>query len=548
MRTPEGIALRRLVQEITESVLGTRIQRVTFPSEWETSIDLFHPARNLSLLVSTHPECSAFALFPSADRGNPPRTPWQKLLHKYLVGGKIVSFRQMGWDRVVELGISNPSLWERETEFLCIFELTGRNANIILTRNDPQRTILGALRPVTPEHNRFRSILPGFPYTPPPQKKRLDPLTFAQNPVFPETENIAAWCMHNLDGFGPFLAGAFAELAEHLGQELALRSILKPLTGNCPFFVFLEGDEKPRGVFWERVSLLASPWEYSFPSLNEAMAFLLSAFREYLFETTKRRSSEKALREDLAFVTEELAKIEDLIPKEEDIECLRITGELLKMFPHFDILERTEEGVWVRNLFAAFPETVFIPSSSLNEPGKAMQEYFRQYRKMRERRVRLLAKREELKARLEKLRALLEHPETLEVPLEDPEPAQARKSILRFRTPSGNEIWVGKNAKANRILVRIASRNDYWFHARDFPGAHVILKPFIPESLEEDRKKAAQIAAYFSSGRLEGKVEVVYTQVKHLRLLGGKDGGKTLYQKEETLRVPPALPQDLEAI
>ncbi len=547
MKTLEGLALRRLVQEVEQEVVGGKIQRVVFPSDWETGIELFGSSGVQSLLVSMHPEFSALVLLPSPEKGEPPKTPWQQLLHKYLVGGKILSLVQVGWDRVLEITITNPGLWEKDTEFVCILELTGRNANFILTRNDTCRTILGALRPVSPEENRFRSILPNLPYTPPPKRERLDPLEFSQKPVFPETEDLAQWCVRHLDGFGPFLAGAFMELAERLDRDSALQRMVQPLRGNCSFFAFLSSNGKPLGVFWEHVSLLSSPHSYAFPRLNEALAFLLLSFREYLLEVTTRRRWERKLREDLAFITEEMQRIETLLPREEDIELLRLKGELLKMLPHLEVLEKTEEGVRVRNPFVPFSEEIFIALSPSRSLGENMQEYFRKYRKLQERRTRLLKRRQELEARLERTRALLESPGQLDTSQEEELP-ELPESIIRFRTPSGNEIWVGKNARANRVLVRLASRNDHWLHARDLPGAHVIVKAFAPETLREDLRKAAQIAAYFSSGRLEGKVDVVCTQVKYLRLLPAKEGGRTLYRNEETLRVTPEYPQDLEKL
>ncbi|MBC7218402.1 MAG: NFACT family protein [Candidatus Caldatribacterium sp.] len=546
MKTLEGLALRRLILEIQGEIVGRKIQKVTFPSPWETSLELSGASGPQSLLVSTHPEFSAFALLPSSEKGDPPKTPWQKLLHKYLVGGKILSLQQVGWDRVAEMVIHNPSLWEKETEFVLILEVTGRNANLILTRNDTQRTILGVLRPVPPEENRFRSILPNIPYTPPPQRERIDPLEFSRNPTFPKTQDLSQWCMRSIDGFGPFLSGAFAELAERLGEQEAFQRIVKPLHGDCSFLAFLTDDGKPLGVFWEEISLLSSSHLYSFRLLNEAVTFLLLAFREYLLEVVSRKRQEKKLQEDLDFVIEEMRKIEALLPQEGEIELLRLKGELLKMLPQLEVLERTEEGIRVRNPFAPSFEEIFIALSPSRSLSENMQEYFRRYRKMRERRTRLLEKYRELEARLEKIKILLENPEDSHTP-QGTESSKPEESILRFKTPSGNEIWVGKNAKANRLLVRIASRNDYWLHARDFPGAHVVVKAYSPETVEEDLERAARVAAYFSSGRLEGKVDVVCTQVKYLRLLPAKDG-KTLYRNEETFRVAPEYPQDLQKV
>lgn len=552
MKTLEGLALRLLVQEIEREVVGGKIQRVTFPSDWETGIVLLTPSGLRELLISAHPELSVLTLLPSPEKGEPPRNAWQKLLHKYLVGGKIASLRQAGWDRVVEVSIYNPTLWERETEFVFLLELTGRNANLIITRSDPQRTILGALRHIPPEENRWRSILPGIPYTPPPQRKKFDPLELLnQNPTLPETRDLAQWCIHHLDGFGPFLSRFLAELLEYHEMSFveALKRVLRPFREQqCLFFVFLAGDDRPLGVFWEQTPLLPFSYVHAFRSLNEAVTFLVLAFREHVLERTLQKKREGKLQEDLKFLTEEIQKIDALIPTEDDVEATRLKGELLKILPHLEVLERTPEGVLVQNPLTPSPNKIFIALSPSLSLGENIQEYFKKYRKMRERMIRLQKKRQELEAKRKKIEILLENPRTSEDIPPTSRSSGVSKSIVRFRAPSGNEIWVGKNAWANRLLVRMASRNDYWFHVRDLPGAHVVLKVFHPEALSEDMEKAAQVAAYLSSGKLEAKVEVSCTQVKHLRVLPAREGGKTLYKQEQTFLVIPKYPEELTEI
>jgi len=530
MRTLEGLALRRLVQEVKATASGGKIQRVTFPSDWEISIDLATSWGPRGLLVSAHPELSVFALCPSFEKGEPPKTAWQKLLHKYLVGGKILSFAQVGWDRVVEVLIYNPTLWEKETEFVLFLELTGRNVNLILARNDPERTILGALRQVTPEENRWRSILPGIPYTPPPRQNKLDPLEFARNPSLPRVNDIAHWCLRNLDGFGPFLSSAVAELSERLegGFQEALRQVLKPLEEETGTFLVFLSEEGHPWVSSGKIPLSSLPPTCTpSPLSTRPPPFCFSPSGSIFSRRQQEDSKKKNLREDLEFITREIQKIDALLPREEDIELLRLKGELLKILPHLEVLERTSEGIRVRNPLTSSPVEVFIALSPALSPGENMQEYFKKYRKMRERLARLQKKRQELEARKERILALLENPQALESTAQPKEDRKVATGIIRFRTPSGNEIWVGKNAWANRLLVRMASRNDYWFHVRDLPGAHVILKAFHPETLHEDILRAAQVAAHFSAGKFEGKVEVACTQVKYLRAFQKKPGGKS---------------------
>ncbi|MFN4219156.1 MAG: NFACT RNA binding domain-containing protein, partial [Candidatus Bipolaricaulia bacterium] len=103
----------------------------------------------------------------------------------------------------------------------------------------------------------------------------------------------------------------------------------------------------------------------------------------------------------------------------------------------------------------------------------------------------------------------------------------------------GYRVFVGRSSRQNDELVRRASREDYWLHARERPGAHVIIKnPNQREIPREVLEQAAQLAAYYSKGRDAKKVPVSYTRVKYLRK-GGRPGLVFVTQEEGTLMVVP---------
>ena len=114
----------------------------------------------------------------------------------------------------------------------------------------------------------------------------------------------------------------------------------------------------------------------------------------------------------------------------------------------------------------------------------------------------------------------------------------------RYRTSQGWSVWAGRNNRENDQLThRLASQNDYWFHAHGYAGAHVVLR-------REDRDRepgaknlaeAAAIAAYWSKGKTAKKVPVVYTLVKYVSKPRGGQPGQALMRREKTLVVEPAL-------
>ncbi|MGK7912384.1 MAG: NFACT family protein [Synechococcus sp.] len=95
----------------------------------------------------------------------------------------------------------------------------------------------------------------------------------------------------------------------------------------------------------------------------------------------------------------------------------------------------------------------------------------------------------------------------------------------QFTTPSGFEIWVGRNNRQNDILTfKLAQTNDWWFHAQEIPGSHVLLRlPPGAVAEDEDMQMAADLAAHFSRARFSEQVPTIYTRPKHVFRLKGAE-------------------------
>ena len=114
-------------------------------------------------------------------------------------------------------------------------------------------------------------------------------------------------------------------------------------------------------------------------------------------------------------------------------------------------------------------------------------------------------------------------------------------AVNLYRTSDGFLLIRGRNQKANhQLLSQLAGSQDYWFHAQDGPGAHVILKrdystQQVPRtSLEQ----AAVIAALASWQKQAAKAQVMCARVKNVRKIKGAALGQVLVdQVEESLLV-----------
>lgn len=113
-----------------------------------------------------------------------------------------------------------------------------------------------------------------------------------------------------------------------------------------------------------------------------------------------------------------------------------------------------------------------------------------------------------------------------------------------YELPGGWIVLAGKTDAANdRLSLKIARPNDWWFHSRGTPGSHVILRARQEADPDRDTlRQAAAIAAYHSKARNARQVAVSCTQAKHVTKPRGAERGTVQIRKERVLKVKPGLP------
>ncbi|MEZ4636247.1 MAG: NFACT RNA binding domain-containing protein [Caldilineaceae bacterium] len=121
--------------------------------------------------------------------------------------------------------------------------------------------------------------------------------------------------------------------------------------------------------------------------------------------------------------------------------------------------------------------------------------------------------------------------------------APDRSNPLRFLSPDGFAILVGRNSRQNEIVTfKEANAEDLWLHIRDLPGAHVVIRNGGQPVGEETITAAAQLAAYYSSQRGEQAVPVAVTPRRFVSRMAGGRTGQVYYRNEETRAVAAAKP------
>lgn len=125
----------------------------------------------------------------------------------------------------------------------------------------------------------------------------------------------------------------------------------------------------------------------------------------------------------------------------------------------------------------------------------------------------------------------------------------AFKGARRFVSSDGFEILVGKKAADNDYLTfRIARSLDMWLHAADYPGSHVIVRVAGRKEIpHETLIEAAQLAAFYSNARGQGKAAVRYTQKKFVNKPKRAAAGLVSLASFKTIMAEPIIAAGIAA-
>ena len=117
---------------------------------------------------------------------------------------------------------------------------------------------------------------------------------------------------------------------------------------------------------------------------------------------------------------------------------------------------------------------------------------------------------------------------------------QAKSTPTLIKLSEDTTLYIGKNNNQNDyVTFSIGSGNDLWFHTKNIPGSHVILKTTLPQADEKDIQTAAMLAGYFSKARGGSKIPVDCTLRKFVKKPSGAKPGFVIYTNQTTYYVTP---------
>ncbi|NLA58268.1 MAG: fibronectin/fibrinogen-binding protein [Firmicutes bacterium] len=579
----DGLILAAVREEMQE-LIGCRITKIYQPGKREIVIHCRRPGTTLAVILSADPQYPRVYLTEDVPENplNPPS--FCMLLRKYLEGGKITAVEQPDLDRILQITVENIAEHGGPTHYRLIAEIMGRHSNIILL--DAAGQVLDAVTRVDSRVNRYREIVPGAIYIPPPDQGKLSLLALdwqafltRMAPASPEA-SVARLIQDNFTGISPQVA---VELVSQIGLDRGtLRKEINQGQLEDLYRVLLQlGEKIKEGHFAPQIVLSADgePRRISAIPLTsqfeEAWEFFsMSRALETYYAHKLANEEMEHLRRNLIQVVEghqdrlvrKIKAQERELSAAEDAETYRTYGELLTANIHR--LQKGLESVTLENFYNDL-EPVTIPLDPRLTPAENAQDYFRRYSKAKKTKVEGMYHYQqslEEQVYLEQVRTSLdlavELSDLLDIQRELMEegyirPAKGQKSKelrqdrpqpLRFWSSDGLEILVGRNNRQNDYLTfRIANPDDMWLHVKDIPGSHVVIRSRGTEPPAATLKEAALLAAHYSKSRAGHNVAVDYTARKHVRKPRGAKPGMVIYDHYRTIFVSP-LPEIIQPL
>ena len=171
----DGIVTRAIVNELNETLLGGRIDKIYQQEEDEILIHVYSKGKNRKLIISASSNNPRMYLT-NTSKTNPQTPPmFCMFLRKYLTRGTILNIEQFHMDRVVFIDISSMDELGLPSEKRLIVEIMGRYSNIILIDKNSNK-ILDSIKRVNYTMSRVRQVLPGMEYEHPKIDNKLNPL------------------------------------------------------------------------------------------------------------------------------------------------------------------------------------------------------------------------------------------------------------------------------------------------------------------------------------------------------------------------------------
>lgn len=570
----DGVTIANVVSELKKELIGGRLYKIAQPESDELLLTVKQPTGQKRLVISADASLPLIYLTQTG-KVSPMTAPnFCMLLRKHLQNGRITDITQPGLERIVHIQIEHLDEMGDLRHKTLVVEIMGKHSNIIFCNDDD--TIIDSIKRVSAAVSSVREVLPGKPYFVAQTQDKLDALstdyaTFRQRLSGKPQPAFKA------------LYGSFTGISPILAQELCYEA---QIDGEQPTAALTETDYQnlyaaltrmvtavreehftpniayTAGKPVEFCALPLTMYDHAGASDDHTVTYasmseLLEAYYAEKNTLTRIRQKSSDLRRIVQTALERNVKKYDLQLRQmkdtEKRDTYRIYGELLNTYGYS--AAPGAKSLEALNYYTS--ENVTIPLDPTLTATENAKKYFDKYNKLKRTYEALSQLTEEVKSEIDHLESVSA---SLDIALHEEDLAEIRDELVQsgylrhkgnakkqrftskpfhYVSSDGFDMYVGKNNYQNdELTFKFATGNDWWFHAKKIPGSHVVVKAGNSGELPDRTfEEAARLAAYYSKGREQEKVEIDYIQKKHVKKPAGAKPGFVVYYTNYSMAI-----------
>lgn len=564
----DGITIANIVQELRETLLDGRINKIAQPEDDELLLAIKTATGMKRLYISASASLPLIYLT-DTNKPSPMVAPnFCMLLRKHINNGRITNITQPKLERIIRFEIEHlDELGDLCKKYL-IVEIMGKHSNIIFC-NDQNR-IIDSIKHVSAQMSSVREVLPGREYFIPETMEKLNPLDVSfsdfSSILIAKPTSLAKAIYTSFTGVSPVVAEEICYISG-IDSSITPKDLSEDVLVHLykQFSLFFESVSK--GAFSAAIYYNGSePKDFAAVPLShfgqyerksfESVSLLLEKYYASKNNITRIRQKSVDLRKIVQTALERNRKKYDLQSKQlkgtEDRDKYRVYGELINVYGYG--LEPNAKHLKCLNYYTN--EEIMIPLDSTKTPQENSQKYFDKYNKQKRTYEALVSLIEETRDEIIYLESVSN---ALDIAMSEDDLNQIKEELIEsgyvkrkftkkkvkisskpfhYISSDGYHMYVGKNNIQNEELTfNFAGGNDWWFHAKGCPGSHVIVKTNGDELPDRTFEEAGKLAAYYSKNRGSEKVEIDYVEKKHVKKPKGGKPGFVVYYTNYSLMI-----------
>ncbi|WP_026509392.1 Rqc2 family fibronectin-binding protein [Butyrivibrio sp. LC3010] len=575
----DGITVANIVRDLKKELLGGRIYKIAQTEKDELLITVRRAVENgggQRRLFMSSDASLPLVYMTDENKQSPMVAPnFCMLLRKHIQNGKIINVEQPGLERIIRIEVEHLDEMGDLRHKILLMELMGKYSNIIFV--DEDNRIIDAIKHIPSSVSSVREVLPGRDYFVPMTQDKLDPLEASRDDflsVVPTKGQAVFKALYgSFTGLSPIISQEICYRADIDADKSAIALDADELNRLWNAFGGMVNSIKAGDFSPELVYVNDKPKEYaslpltmyhgseaaSYREYEEISALLLDFYSEKNTITRIRQKSSD-LRKLVATALERNIRTLDLqtnqLKDTEKKDKYRVYGELLTVYGYS--AEADAKSITVNDYNTG--KDVTIPLDNTLTIAQNAKKYFDRYTKLKRTAEALNSQMQEVSQTVSHLESIAA---SLDIARQEEDLTDIRRELVEggyikgsaadringkgkgqksnrnqktkskpfhYISSDGFHIYVGKNNYQNdELTFKMANGGDWWFHAKGIPGSHVVLITEGKEVPDRTFEEAASLAAYYSKGKDQDKVEIDYLKRKDVKKPGGAKPGFVVY-------------------